>query len=235
MNNGTVAGPGRRGDNYLQILSYIIFSTGVVFYIDVITPLGLTVWILYFIPLFLTLYLKWKFAPFLATGVFILLIGTSFFLSPRDVSEVFSLLNRVFFSLMLILSSVLIWNYNRNVNTLGASEERYRHLAEWSPDAILVCIPGSILYANQASFDLFGMKSYGGIVGRDLTDLVDPGEKDGVRERISRAMAGAPMELFRVRVLRSDGSRILVEASGGHTVWDEEPAIQVILRDVTDR
>ena len=146
MNSGVVAGPSQWRGNYLQILSYIIFSTGVVFYIDVITPLGLTVWILYFIPLFLTLYVKWKYAPFLATGVFILLISVSFFLSPRDGSEVFSFLNRVFFSLMLILSSVLIWNYTRNVNNLSASEERYRALAEWSPDVILVCIPGRILF-----------------------------------------------------------------------------------------
>ncbi len=235
MNTGTVTRPGRWGDNYLQILSYIIFSTGVVFYIDIITPLGLTVWILYFIPLFLTLYVKWKFAPFFATGVFILLIGVSFFLSPRDVSEVFSLLNRVFFSLMLIGSSVLIWNYNRNVNSLSASEERYRSLADWSPDAIMVCIPGRILYTNQAGLDMFGVKASGDIVGSDLIDLLDPDEQDGVRERISRTMAGAPMELFRVRLLRSDGSSILVEASGGHIIWDEEPAIQLILRDVTDR
>lgn len=234
MNTGTDPDPGRGGDNYLRILSYIIFSTAVVFYIDIITPLGLTVWILYFIPLFLTLYVKWKYAPFLASGIFILLIGTSFFLSPRDVSEVFSLLNRVFFSLMLIVSSGLIWNYNRNVNSLRASEERYRSLAEWSPDAIMVYIPGRILYTNQAGLELFGAKASGDIMGRDLIELVDPGDRDGVRGRISRAMAGAPMEIFRVRVLRSDGSSTPVEASGGHIMWDEEPAIQIILRDVTD-
>lgn len=235
VNTGAVPGPGRWRDNYLQILSYIIFSTGVVFYIDVITPLGLTVWILYFIPLFLTLYARWKYAPFLATGVFILLISVSFFLSPRDGSEVFSFLNRVFFSLMLILSSVLIWNYNRNVNSLSASEERYRALAEWSPDAILVCIPGRILFTNRAGLDVFGVKEREEIVGRDLVDLVDPGEKDAVSGRISRTMAGAPMELFRVRVIRPDGSSTLMEASGGHIIWGEEPAIQIILRDVTDR
>ncbi len=235
MNSDAVAGPGRWGDNYLQILTYIIFSTAVVFYIDIITPLGLTVWILYFIPLFLTLYVKWKFAPFLATGFFIVLIGTSFFLSPRDVSIAFALLNRLFFSLMLIVSSVLIWNYNRNVNSLRASEARYRSLAEWSPDAIMVLREGIILYINRAGLELFGVKNSGDITGRDLIDLIDSGERHDVRVRISRAMAGAPMELFRVGVLRSDGSSILVEASGGHIIWDEEPAIQVILRDVTDR
>ena len=235
MNTSTDIDPGRGGDNYLRILSYIIFSTAVVFYIDIITPLGLTVWILYFIPLFLTLYLKWKYAPFLATGFFIVLISASFFLSPRDVSITFALLDRFFFSLMLILSALLIWNYNRKVNSLRASENRYRSLAEWSPDAIIVCIPGRILYTNQAGLNLFGVKTSGDIVGRDFIDLVDPGEQESVRGRISRAMAGAPMEIFRVRMLRSDGSSTQVEASGGHIMWNDEPAIQVILRDLTDR
>ena len=95
---GISAGPVRREERTLEIVTYIVAATFIIFYTDVVTPLGLTVWILYFIPLTLTMYLQWKYAPFAAAGGFILLMGVSFFLSPRDTSLLFAVLNRVFFS-----------------------------------------------------------------------------------------------------------------------------------------
>ncbi len=47
----------RRGD-FLRIVTYIILATAFIFVIDIITPLGVVIWILYLIPLFLTVYLE---------------------------------------------------------------------------------------------------------------------------------------------------------------------------------
>jgi hypothetical protein len=126
-----------QGD-FLRIITCIIISTAIIFYIDIITPLGLVVWILYLIPLFLTIYIVWEYAPFIAAISFILLISVSYFISPRDTSAIFAIFNRVFFSLMLIITSFFIWSYKKKVENLWSSEERYRYLAEWSPDAIMV-------------------------------------------------------------------------------------------------
>ena len=72
------------------------------------------------------------------TGVFILLMAASLFLSPRDISIEYALLNRAFFAFILVISSIFIEEYVSNVEGLALSEERYRYLTECSPDGIIV-------------------------------------------------------------------------------------------------
>jgi PAS domain S-box-containing protein len=235
MTRASFTRPFRRDVNTLEILLYILISTAVVFYIDVITPLGLTVWILYFIPLFLTLYISRKYAPFLATAAFILLIALSFFLSPRDTSMAFALLNRVFFSVMLIVSAYFIWSYKRKVDTVRMSEERYRYLTEWSPDAIIVCADGKILYTNPAGLHLFGAVSKVDLEGKDIVDLVQPGERDQVRERMDQAILGGRVQLPGTRLTRLDGRETRAETLFGGIIWDGKPAVQIIFRAVTNQ
>ena len=130
--------PLKRRDDFTRIVAYIVLSTSFIFIIDIITPLGVMIWILYLIPLFLTVYLRWKYAPLVMTGVFILLMAVSLFLSPRDISIEYALLNRAFFALILVIASIFIEDYISNVEDLALSEERYRHLIEWSPEGIVV-------------------------------------------------------------------------------------------------
>lgn len=220
-----------QGD-FLRISTYIILSTAIIFYIDIITPLGLVVWILYLIPLFLTIYLGWKYAPFAATAVFILLMMFSFFLSPRDTSIVYAIFNRVFFSLILVVTSLFIWSYRQNVENLRLSEERYRYLTEWSPYAIIVVKEGKIVYANPAGVRLFGANTDADLIGKDIVDLVDSNERDMVRQRLNQAALGGRMTLDQIRVFRLNGSDSRVKASLGKIIWDEETAVQIILREL---
>src|SRR5271169_205295 len=131
--------PVQRRDDFLRIVAYIALATVFIFIIDIITPLGVMIWILYLIPLFLTVYLSWKYAPLVLTGVFILLMAITLFLSPRDISLGYALLDRAFFALILVIASVFIEDYVANVGGLALSEERYRHLIEWLPEGIVVC------------------------------------------------------------------------------------------------
>jgi len=63
---------------------YIVISSAIIFFLDTVTPIGLAIWILYLFPLFLTVYISWKYAPFLAAGAFIILSFIDFFLSPSN-------------------------------------------------------------------------------------------------------------------------------------------------------
>jgi PAS domain S-box-containing protein len=227
---GISAGPVRREERTLEIMTYIVVATFIIFYTDVVTPLGLTVWILYFIPLTLTMYLQWKYAPFAAAGGFILLMGVSFFLSPRDTSLLFAVLNRVFFSAILVVTALFIWWFGQNVENLRTSEERYRYLTEWSPDAIIVYHEGKILFANPAGLRMSGAGSPDLLIGRDIIDLVQDSQKDLVRERLKQAVLGARMEIPGVRLVRPDGRDLAAEMVLGRVLWDGEPAVQVILR-----
>ncbi len=112
--------------------------------------------------------------PFYVTGIIIVLIAASFFLSPQDMSPLYALLNRVFFSCMLIASAFLIWNYKKSGENLKKSEKNYRILTEWSPDAVIVYRDGAIRYANRAFLHLFDRDPAGTPVGRDILDLIQP-------------------------------------------------------------
>jgi PAS domain-containing protein len=140
--------PIERRKDFIRIVAYITIATALIFVVDIYTPLGIMIWILYLIPLFLTVYLSWKYAPLVLTVVFILLMALSLFLSPRDILIEYALLNRVFFAFILVISSIFIEEYISNAEALALSEERYRFLIECSPDGIIVYQKGGIEYVN---------------------------------------------------------------------------------------
>ena len=218
-------------ENTLRIVSLILASAFIIFYIDIITPLGLTIWILYFVPLFLTLYWEWRYAPFVVTVMIIILIAASFFLSPQDVSLIFALLNRVFFSVMLIVSSLLIWNHKQYEEHIIRGEERYRNLVEWLPDAIVVYHEGSILYVNPASLYFFGADQKEDLVGRNLLDMIEPDHQKGIQERVMQAAIGARMLVPDVPVIRRNGRQIRADFSLGDVYWDGKHAVLIVARE----
>ncbi len=219
----------RRGD-FLRIVTYIILATAFIFVIDIITPLGVVIWILYLIPLFLTVYLSWKYAPIVMTGVFILLMATSLFLSPRDIPIGYALVDRVFFALILVIASVFIKDYVSNVEDISASEERYRSLVEWLPEGIVVYQKDGIAYINPAGSRLIGAGPGENMAGRDIVSMIDPGFQATFRQRVDQAAHGARMTLDNVRLVRKEGSAVTVDMDLGTVFWDNKTAVQIVMR-----
>jgi PAS domain S-box-containing protein len=231
VDTGRLTWPVQRRDDFIRIVAYIILATAFVFIFDILTPLGLVNWILYLIPLFLTVYLSSKYAPFVMTGVFIILMAVSLFLSPRDVSLEFSLFNRVFFALILLIASFFIRDYVSNVEGLALSEERYRTLIEWLPEGIVVYRPKGIAYINSAGTRLLGTDPGENLAGLDLLSMVDPGFQNLFRERIAQAELGARLDLDKVRLIRKDGSGVTVDMVFGPAFWDKGTAVQIVIRN----
>jgi PAS domain S-box-containing protein len=231
---------GRVPDGFRQItvnfrvLVYIIALTALIFAVDVITPLGLTVWILYIIPLILTLYLTWRYAPFFGAGIFIVLIGTSFFLSPRDIPLLFAVADRLFFTFVLLITAAFIWNHKKTEEVFQKNEERFHCLAESSSDAMVVHIGGKVVYVNRSALNLFGADSREDLVGKDLTILVDPSDRDLVRRMADDVLLGTTTPVREVRMVGSGGNGIQVEVFNEKVVWDRAPAVLTIIRDISD-
>jgi len=220
----------RRGD-FIRIVAYIALATAFIFFIDIITPLGVMIWILYLIPLFLTVYLSWKYAPVVMTGVFILLMAASLFLSPRDISIEYALLNRAFFAMILVIASIFIEEYVSNVEDLTLSEEHYRHLIEWSPEGIIVYRQGGIAYVNPVGIRFLGADRGEDLMGRDIIDMIDPEGQAIFRERVAQATLGAQMNIDNVRLIRQDGSHVTVGMSLAPVFWDKGTAVQIVMRN----
>ncbi|ACL16977.1 PAS domain-containing protein [Methanosphaerula palustris] len=223
--------PIQRRDDFFRIVAYIILATALIFVIDVITPLGVMIWILYLIPLFLTVYLSWKYAPLVMTGVFILIMAVSLFMSPRDISIEYALIDRVFFALILIVTSIFIENYVSNVECLAMNEERYRHLIEWLPEGIIVYQQGRIAYINPAGIRLLGSDRKDDLIGRDIIDMIDPGFRKLFLERVAQAALGARMDIDTVQLIRQDGSEMSIGMFLGTIFWDNGSAVQIVMRN----
>jgi PAS domain S-box-containing protein len=230
VDTGRLTWPIKRRNDFFRIVVYIALATAFIFIIDIITPLGVMIWILYLIPLFLTVYLVWKYAPLFMTGVFIILMAASLFLSPRDISIEYALLNRAFFALILVIASIFIEDYISNVEDLTLSEERYRHLTEWSPEGIIVLLRGEIVYVNPVGIRIFGADRGDNLIGRDIIDLIDPEWQEIFRQRFAQATLGAQMNIDKIGIVRQDGSHVNVGLYLAPVFWNKGSAIQIVVK-----
>ncbi|WP_194715664.1 bifunctional diguanylate cyclase/phosphodiesterase [Noviherbaspirillum soli] len=120
---------------------------------------------------------------------------------------------------------------------LRASEERYRMLTELSPDAMLVNVADRIVYANQSAVALLGGDSVNDIVGHSPYAFISPEFHGSVSERIARALQDGHtrLPLMEQRWRRIDGAEVHVQVSAGFITWENQAAVQVLLRDVTEQ
>jgi PAS domain S-box-containing protein len=118
---------------------------------------------------------------------------------------------------------------------LRESEDRYRKLVEISPDAVILHREGRILYMNPAAFDLVGASHPRDMIGKNVLDFIHPGFRESVQENIQRDIGGDSTPPMELRMIRLDGTSVIVEGRGVRTAFEGEPAIQVALRDITER
>lgn len=118
---------------------------------------------------------------------------------------------------------------------LRESRERYQSLVDMMPDAIMVHQNGLVAFANPAAVKLLGASTLDALVGTPMIDLVHSEFKEIVAERIRSAEAGQSQSVLEQKFVRSDGSVIDVEVTGSLFTFEDEPATQIIFRDITER
>ncbi|MFA5072999.1 MAG: PAS domain S-box protein [Nitrospirota bacterium] len=118
---------------------------------------------------------------------------------------------------------------------LRESEARYRALMDLAPDAILVHQEGHIVYCNNAALKLYGAEGFHQLKGLNPLELVHPDDHEKVRLRISYALHGGINMLQEFRHLKLDRTEMPVETMASQIDWQGRPAVQVIIRHITDR
>jgi hypothetical protein len=118
---------------------------------------------------------------------------------------------------------------------LRQSEERYRGLVELSPEGVFVNRNNRIVLVNPAALQLFGASRAEQLLGKSPFELFHPDYHAAMRERIGRVLAGLPMPVLEEKIVRLDGLAVDVEVVASPMMDRGEPAIQVLLRDITER
>ena len=118
---------------------------------------------------------------------------------------------------------------------LRESEERYRKLVEFSPDAIAIHSEGRIVFINASGAKLLGAANPEQLIGKPVMDFVHPDYQEIARERI-RLMTekGKNVSPAEQKFIKLDGSVIYVEVIAMPFAYMGKPGIQVIIRDITD-
>jgi PAS domain S-box-containing protein len=132
-----------------------------------------------------------------------------------------------------LIEDISIWKLAEK--DLRESEDRYRTLIEISPDAIIVHQDGTILYANPAALVLLNASHTREIIGRKLFDFIHPASRDTIAANIEKDIIGEKTPPTETYMLRTDGTTVTVEGRGVGIVFNGKPAVQVAIRDITER
>jgi signal transduction histidine kinase len=102
---------------YLILFSMICLCIGILS-ADVFIPLGFVIWILYLIPLLMSVYLSYRYIPFYTAWLitFCILLGS--LISGAGQSIPSDLPNRAIFILMMAIVALLVWEIRTNYSTL---------------------------------------------------------------------------------------------------------------------
>lgn len=129
-------------------------------------------------------------------------------------------------------------------SALRATEQSFRAAFELIPDAVLLHQSGVVSHANGSAAALFAAAHPEDLIGRAVIEFFPPADQAGALDRMCDVDAakggGADREkeagaLSELTMVRLDGKLIQVEMSGMSFVFEDQPAILSVLRDVTGR
>lgn len=130
----------------------------------------------------------------------------------------------------------IIREKDKTESMLRESEEKYRSIVDYSPDAILVHSGGKILFANPTTLRLLKAKSFEQVKDINLIDLVQKDYRAKAEEKFREShktkQGGEYMELKYVNL---ENEVIEIEIISMPITYMGKPAVQAIVRDITER
>lgn len=115
------------------------------------------------------------------------------------------------------------------------SEKRYKELVDHIPLGIGIYSGGKLAYANKQALEMMGAKQPSDLIGKEISDVVHEDYHDVVRERIRLVLQGIPVPVLEQKFIRLDGKTIDVETAAFPFMHHGTPAVQLIVKDITDK
>gem|GEM_PF-1889389 len=110
----------------------------------------------------------------------------------------------------------------------------YKHLAQFTPEAIVIHQEGKIVYANRATVKLIGAKSAGEVIGQKVERFIHPDSLPLIKARIKNMLSKRKVAPFvEEKFLNFKGEVIIARTKAVPFTVEGKPAILAILHDVT--
>ncbi len=124
---------------------------------------------------------------------------------------------------------------NRAEQTLRESEERYRLMVELSPNGVVACQDSRIVYSNEAAAKLLGASMPKELAGKPVLDFVHSESRPAIEKLLRHVIELGAKQSVEEVFQRLDGSKVEAEVMAIPLLGAGEPAVQLVLRDVTER
>ncbi len=111
----------------------------------------------------------------------------------------------------------------------------YSQLVDLSPDGIFVSRNNSITFVNPAALRVLGATTPDQVIGQSPLRFFHPDRHTQIRERVRQLLMGKSVPAVEETLVRLDGGRRDVEVIGTLFEDSSDKAIQVIMRDITER
>ncbi|OHY35840.1 transcriptional regulator [Cylindrospermopsis raciborskii CS-508] len=166
-------------------------------------------------------------------------VGADDFVSkPIIISELFNrILNR-----LERVRLVKIMERNRYAKTNQINEnnkfivESYHNLVEVYPEAILIVSQDDLVFVNSAAVRLLRVNSVEELLGKKFLEFVHPQHREEIEENLKSLKTSQTLiPLHEVKFLQADGQIIYVEMVGAFLNYQNQPAAQIVARDITRR
>lgn len=131
-----------------------------------------------------------------------------------------------------VLRKGIIIDITERKQAEAAHELRYHALVESLPLGIGIHVDGKLVMANAYAHRLMKAKP-AELIGMDVIDLVHPECKKFVLERMNNVLSGKSVTVAEERFIGLDGEVIHVETTALPFTYKGLPAVQVIVRDIT--
>lgn len=125
---------------------------------------------------------------------------------------------------------------NEKDRELRAQRHTYKSLVELLPEVVLVHRNNEILFINEYGLEVFGYNYKQEILGKNITDFIHPEDQSKAKLLLKNLKYRCDQgDFVEIRLLKKDGSIIQGEVGSSKVIWNEEQAVQTIIRDVTKR
>lgn len=120
---------------------------------------------------------------------------------------------------------------------LKESEQFYRNIVACSPDTIFVHTNGIIKFANPAAIKFFCAADQKELINKPIWTIIPEEFHQLVKERIQHAFYGKDglTPVIEMQLIRLNGELVDVDVTGCAISYKGKPAIQVIVRDISNR
>jgi PAS domain S-box-containing protein len=118
---------------------------------------------------------------------------------------------------------------------INQSEKKYRSLMEHLSVGVIVLRQTELLFANDCAVKMVGARSASEVIGKNVMKFMSPDFRELIKDHVKKLKVGETLPPLEEKIKRLDGQEIFVEANAYPFEFNDLPATQVILTDITEK